>query len=205
MEEKVYFDNGSGTNLCGMLYEGKGGTAVIIAHGHTESKDSKTSRTLSSYLIDKGVACLRLDLYGHGESGGRLDDFSIAEGTEDIRQAVTLLRSRGYERFILFGRSRGGVCILRASGSADSCVMVCPGSKDENYEELYSIAEGIRIPCLIVQGSADELVEADLNRRLSSIMGCSYEEIEGADHAFSEPLHFYQMIDIVTRYILEIR
>ncbi len=206
MEEKVYFDNGSGIKLCGML-SGSGKIAVILSHGHMSSKDSKTYVDLSNFLIERDIPVLRFDFYGHGESEGNLGDFSIKEGVQDILSAIRFLKSIGYEKFIIMGLSRGGICSLRASAKSEDVIaaaLVCPGSTTEDYEEVNKIAESIKIPVLIVHGGEDYHIPAETSIKLSTILeNCIYEEVEGAGHMFSDPVHHDQMIKLVSEFILE--
>ena len=206
-EEKVYFDNRSGNKLCGILSKGSGKTAVIVAHGHGSHKNSKTYIDLSKFFSEKNIPIFRFDFYGHGESEGNFSDFSIKEAVQDILSAINFLKSKGYEKFILMGKSRGGISVLRASAISDDVIaaaMACPGSRSENYEEVYEIAEKIKIPCLIVHGTKDEIIPIENSRRISSVLeNCTYVEIKDSDHNFSDPSHYNQMLKLVSEFILE--
>jgi dipeptidyl aminopeptidase/acylaminoacyl peptidase len=96
---------------------------------------------------------------------------------------------------------------LRASAKSDDVIaaaMACPGSRSENYEEVYEIAKNIKIPCLIVHGTKDETIPIETSRKISSILeDCIYVEIKEADHPFSAPSHYKQMFDLVSEFILK--
>ncbi|MGB6162732.1 MAG: alpha/beta fold hydrolase [Pseudonocardiaceae bacterium] len=72
---------------------------------------------LAAGLAEAGVASLRFDLRGHGESEGRQEDLTLAGVLGDIRAAVTLVRSEAStQRVALLGTSfSGGICAYYAA------------------------------------------------------------------------------------------
>jgi len=210
MEEKIFFNNSKGDKLCGILSNPTGNKQkpiIIFCHGFTSSKDSRSYLRLEEVLNKKDISIFRFDFYGHGESEGSLEDFTIQEGVQDILSAIKCLKSKGYETYIVMGKSRGGVCALRATAKSKDVIaiaMVCPGSKSENYEELYKIAEGIKIPTLIVHGNKDESVPIEKSKKLTNLIKNSKLEIvKGADHNYSNPEHFEKMIKLISEFIIK--
>ena len=66
------------------------------------------------------------------------------------------------------------------------------------------VACEILAPTLIVHGDADEDVPASQSIRLSQqISECDLEIMEGADHRFSDPDHFHDMIKFVLEFVVE--
>ncbi|MCA9243999.1 MAG: hypothetical protein KDA32_08605, partial [Phycisphaerales bacterium] len=47
---------------------------ALFAHCFTCSKDSKAAYRISRALADRGIAVLRFDFTGHGESEGEFED-----------------------------------------------------------------------------------------------------------------------------------
>jgi alpha-beta hydrolase superfamily lysophospholipase len=87
--------------------------AVVLLHGGgvTREEGGFFAR-LAAGLADAGIASLRFDLRGHGESEGRQEDLTLAGILADIRAAVALASSRvGTNWVALLGTSfSGGIC-----------------------------------------------------------------------------------------------
>jgi uncharacterized protein len=91
---------------------------VVLVHGGGVTRDEGGFFTrLAAGLVDAGVASLRFDLRGHGESEGRQKDLTLVTILNDIRVALTLLRElTGTARLSLLGASfSGGVCAYYAA------------------------------------------------------------------------------------------
>lgn len=93
---------------------------VIGCHGLLSDRRSPKQIALAEACTAQGMAFLRLDHRGCGESTGRLEEVtSLAARASDVRHALRLLESRPDlgARFGLFGSSMGGaVCLEVASG-----------------------------------------------------------------------------------------
>lgn len=82
-------------------------------------------------LAEAGVAALRFDLRGHGESGGKQEDLTLAAVLNDIHVAIEELHARtGATRTSLIGQSfGGGICAYYAAKRPDDVerlVLLCP-------------------------------------------------------------------------------
>lgn len=102
---------------------------AIYAHGFTSNKNTDTALRLEEALNSAGIALLRFDFFGHGESDGKFEDITLSEGTDDILSAIKYLKARDYERIGLIGSSFGGNCsILAAANSKDlfALALKCP-------------------------------------------------------------------------------
>ncbi len=122
--EKINFLNRNGLKLTGYLDlpSGKNPKAyAIFAHCFTCSKDLKAIANIDETLADAGIASLRFDFTGIGESEG---DFSTSNYTgyiEDIISSAEFL-SKNYEPpKLLVGHSLGG-CIAIESVSKISSI-----------------------------------------------------------------------------------
>lgn len=91
-----------------------GGVAVIPGHGH--SKDETMG--LLARLTEAGMAALAIDLRGHGEHAGQLDERVL----DDVEAAVNLIRRYGPAAVV--GHSLGGRLALMST--ADVVVAVSP-------------------------------------------------------------------------------
>ncbi len=106
--------------------------ALVLVHGGgvTREEGGFFSR-LAAGLGEAGVASLRFDLRGHGESEGRQEELTLATILNDIRVALAHVRdATGACRLSLLGASfTGGVCAYYAArrpGELDRLVLLNP-------------------------------------------------------------------------------
>ncbi len=128
MEEKVFFNNGKGDQLSGILSNptnSKEKPIFILCHGFATSKESYSIIKLEQLLNQNNISTFRFDFFGHGESEGKFEDITISEGVDDALQAIHYLKTQGYSKIGLFGSSFGGmVSIMTASKSKDLYLLV---------------------------------------------------------------------------------
>ncbi len=136
--ERLFFDNGRGVRLCGVLeMPAPDAPIVILSHGFASSKDSGTYTTIAPALATAGIGSFRFDFYGHGESGGEFSKITLTEGVEDVKAAYAYLKTRFPSSPLgLLGSSFGGACSFYAAASLDvkGCVLLCPAIL---YKERY--------------------------------------------------------------------
>ncbi len=90
---------------------------VIGSHGLEGSKDSAKQKELAKALPEKGIAFLRFDHRGCGESDGTFEnDTSLEKRTADMINAVEYVLSSDLfnEKIALFGSSLGGSTCIAA-------------------------------------------------------------------------------------------
>ncbi len=103
--------------------------AVVVAHGFGGAKESHTE--FAEFLAARGFAALTVDLRGHGESGGSLDDHVL----EDLGAALDLLSAHPAvdpTRLVLRGSSLGGNLVVHAAvrfPRARAVIAVCPATE----------------------------------------------------------------------------
>ncbi|GAB4385487.1 bifunctional alpha/beta hydrolase/OsmC family protein [Albidovulum sp.] len=117
--ERLSFKGTSGTELAARLDlpEGQPLAAAIFAHCFTCSKDSLAARRISARLAACGLAVLRFDFAGLGQSEGDFAATGFMSNVEDIVAAAQALEARGLAPQLLIGHSLGGAAVLRAAGS----------------------------------------------------------------------------------------
>lgn len=98
---------------------------------------------LARSLAKAGVASLRVDQSGIGDSATRADNLPAQEvPIQEINDAMEELESRGFRRFILFGICSGAMNAIRAANGNPKIaglVLVNTGS-DDGYAEVDSQA-----------------------------------------------------------------
>lgn len=101
-----------GLRLAGTLVspDQQTGSAVVLVHGGGVTREEGGFFTrLAAGLGEAGVASLRYDLRGHGESEGNQQDAPLTAHLNDIRVALASLReTAGAGRVSLLGASFGG-------------------------------------------------------------------------------------------------
>lgn len=123
MEKKLFFNHPAGVKLCGVLNDVNSDhntPVIIVVHGFTSSKDSKSYIQLLENLANAGIATFRIDLYGHGESGGEFRKITISKGRDSILAAIDYLKSLGYSKIGLLGSSFGGISAIMATAQSDN-------------------------------------------------------------------------------------
>ncbi len=83
---------------------------AIICHGFTGNKNEKLMRTIADSLETRGIASIRFDFNGHGESYGRQQEMTVPRETEDAAQVFAYARALPYVgKIAIVGHSQGGV------------------------------------------------------------------------------------------------
>lgn len=118
-EEKVIFYNKKNQKLVGLLSlpENKRPPIVIIIHGFKGTKEYYTFVNNSvKPLTDAGIAVLRIDCRGSGESDLEFKDMSIKSESEDVLTAIDYVKTLDIDskRISLIGISMGASAIILA-------------------------------------------------------------------------------------------
>lgn len=85
---------------------------ALFAHCFTCSKDVLAAARISRALTDFGIAVLRFDFTGLGQSGGDFANTNFSSNIEDLIHAADYLRARFAAPSILIGHSLGGAAVL---------------------------------------------------------------------------------------------
>lgn len=137
--EKVYFKNSKGNNFCGILSNptlGKEKPIIILCHGFSSSKDSRTYKKLEEMLNNHQISTFRFDFFGHGESEGKFEDITISEAVDDILNAISFLKKQGYSKIGLIGSSFGGISSIMAASKTKDLFVLALKSPVSNYKEI---------------------------------------------------------------------
>jgi pimeloyl-ACP methyl ester carboxylesterase len=111
-EDRVAFRSSDGLRLFGTLAAPRqpaAGAAVLVHGGGVTREEGGFFTRLAAALAAAGIASLRFDFRGHGESEGRQKDLTICGVANDISAAVEEVRSQtGTAAAHLVGASFGG-------------------------------------------------------------------------------------------------
>lgn len=111
--------------------EKEGDRIVLLCHGFMSTKESSTNRKLTGRLLPRGIATVRFDFFGHGESDGPFEKMTLGRC---LAQAEGLLRwceENGYVRIGLVGSSFGGLVAIHLAANHPEILAVglkCPVS-----------------------------------------------------------------------------
>ena len=89
---------------------------VIQLHGFTGRKDGPHHVAAAEAMREAGVATLRFDLYGHGESGGEFRKHTLYKWISNTMAVIDFAREQGYRELYLAGHSQGGLVAALVAG-----------------------------------------------------------------------------------------
>jgi alpha/beta superfamily hydrolase len=225
--ENVTFES-EGQKIAGTLHlpEKKNSPCVIASHGLLSSKDSEKYVALGERFSQEGIAMLRFDFRGIGESEGRMEDDTISRRIMDLGSAIEWIRSHKDvgKRIGLLGSSLGGYVSLIKASMEEKIRAVVIWATPFHLDDLRSNkgTEGHPLPeeaffedlpkhrllpllprvsnCLVIHGEKDELVPVDQAWEIFHSLGAPKEIriLEGADHRLTDPAHRSHAIELST-------
>jgi len=223
--EKVSFLS-DGERISGILHLPEKGNlpCVIASHGLLSSKDSEKYIALGERLSQEGIAMLRFDFRGIGESEGMLKDDTVSRRVVDLGSAINFIRSySGIGGQVgLIGSSLGGfVSLIKASMEKEIRAIVIwatpfhmddlgSNKQEEDYplpgEAFFEDLPKHRLlpllpkvsNCLVIHGEEDELVPLKQAWEIFHYLSLPKEihVIGGADHRLMNPEHRQRAIDL---------
>lgn len=131
-EQRVEFMAKGGTRIRGILALPSAAKAsVVLAHGITvEKNEDGFYSDLAAVLADDGLASLRFDFRGHGESDGDPEDMTIEGEIADLHAAVRFLAPAASTRLPIvatsFGASVAVLFAARHPSRVASLSLLCP-------------------------------------------------------------------------------
>ena len=115
---KLQFENKSGERLSAKLelpLEQKPKAFALFAHCFTCNKNLVAVTNISRALTASGVAILRFDFTGLGESEGEFSDTNFSSNVDDLVQGANYLADHYQPPQIIIGHSLGGAAVLQAA------------------------------------------------------------------------------------------
>lgn len=113
MRKKVKFISGE-HRLSGLLESPESGVKfyALFAHCFTCGKDIAAASRISRALVQKGIAVLRFDFTGLGNSDGDFANSNFSSNIQDLIAAADFLRTEYQAPRLLIGHSLGGAAVL---------------------------------------------------------------------------------------------
>jgi len=218
---KENFVRFGGYGLAGVLHSPneKTSACIITCHGLYSSKDSEKYVSIGHKFCGEGLAVLRFDFRGCGESGGLFEETSLAGRIEDLKSALDFVEEQGYESIGVMGSSLGGtVAVLTAVKDKRVKALVAwatPCYLDELFREgllegfeklkqdvsKYDVIKAVKevhCPILIVHGSLDQQVPLSHAKVLyeNANQPNDIQIIESADHRLTDPVHREKAVEL---------
>ena len=131
MEKKIFVDGEFG-KVCFVLNDtGNKDEIVIIIHGFTSQKNSRSVKSAAKILNNLGISSIRVDLDNVGESELDIYDASVTNYIKQIEAVAKYVKGKGFEKISLVGGSFGGVVAIGYEikhNDIKRMVLRCPGS-----------------------------------------------------------------------------
>ncbi len=116
--EKVSFSNSQGEQLSARLEFPSGQEAhnyAVFAHCFTCDKNLTAVKNIARALNNKGIAVLRFDFTGLGESEGEFEETNFSSNVADLVCAADFLEENYKAPSLLIGHSLGGAAVIFAA------------------------------------------------------------------------------------------
>lgn len=157
--KKVSFSNSDGHQLSGILdfpVLGKPKAYALFAHCFTCSKNLKAVANISRALTSQGIAVMRFDFTGLGQSEGEFSESNFSSNLSDLESACIFLTSEYDAPQIMVGHSLGGTAVLYASMNMKNVrAVVTIGSPSEAKHVRHLIGDN--------EADFDKKSEAEVN------------------------------------------
>ena len=125
MRDKVEFPS-QDVMLAGLLERPPGEVRAyaLFAHCFTCGKDIAAASRISRALIQEGIAVLRFDFTGLGNSDGDFANTNFSSNLDDLKAAADFLRKEYDAPQLLIGHSLGGAAVLAIANEIPECSAV---------------------------------------------------------------------------------
>ncbi len=130
---------------------------AVFAHCFTCSKNIKAAVTISRALAQKGIATLRFDFTGLGESQGDFADTNFSSNVQDLVSVARYLETHFQAPQLLIGHSLGGAAVLQTSRQLPSIKAVVTIGAPSEPSHVNKLLTGYKDE-IIQKGEAEVLL-----------------------------------------------
>ncbi|GGD33125.1 bifunctional alpha/beta hydrolase/OsmC family protein [Sinisalibacter lacisalsi] len=182
--ESFTFTGHDGGELAGRLDlpEGPVRATALFAHCFTCSKNILPARRIAARLTEAGLAVLRFDFTGLGQSEGEFADTTFASNIGDLHAAAEALAARGMAPSLMIGHSLGGTAVLKAAAALDGIkAVVTLGSPAAPNHVTHNFARRLE------EIERNGVAEVDLGGRKFNISKAFLDDIQ--EHDLTAAIH----------------
>ena len=150
---------------------------ALFAHCFTCSKDIAAASRIARALRAEGVAVVRFDFTGLGNSEGDFANTNFSSNVEDLVAAANYMREAHQAPALLIGHSLGGAAVLAAASQIPECrAIVTIGAPADPAHVQHLLA------CAVDTIERDGHAEVDLGGRTFTIKKQFLDDLKGQTH-----------------------
>ncbi|MGA2226039.1 MAG: bifunctional alpha/beta hydrolase/OsmC family protein [Syntrophobacteraceae bacterium] len=153
--QKLYFKNPDGKRLAARLdlpLDEKPTAFAIFAHCFTCTKNLNAVVNIDRALSMNGIAVLRFDFTGLGESEGDFSETNFSTNVADLIAASDFLKEAYEAPRLLIGHSLGGAAVIQAAEKIPSAEAVSTIAAPSQIHGLFPFIDGPRLEKLEKDG-----------------------------------------------------
>ena len=132
---------------------------ALFAHCFTCGKDILAASRISRRLVSQGVAVLRFDFTGLGNSSGEFADTNFSSNIQDLVEAAEWLRTNYEAPSIIIGHSLGGTAILAAAHQLPYAKAFVTIGSPSDPRHIFKLIGAQSMEDIAKSGSADVTLE----------------------------------------------
>jgi putative redox protein len=143
--QKLYFKNPDGKRLAARLdlpLDEKPTAFAVFAHCFTCTKNFNAVVNINRALARHGIAVLRFDFTGLGESEGDFSETSFSTNVADLIAAADFLKDAYEPPRLLIGHSLGGAAVIQAAQGIPSAEAVSTIAAPAELKGLFRFIDG---------------------------------------------------------------
>lgn len=190
--QRLSFPNPDGKRLAARLdlpVDEKPKAFAIFAHCFTCSKSLNAVVNINRALARQGIAVLRFDFTGLGESEGDFSETNFSTNVADLVAAAEFLRDNFEAPTLLVGHSLGGAAVLQAAGRIASVLAVATiGAPADPSSVIGRLGDSSRE---ILEKDGEAVINIsgrDFRLRKQFIDDLEQNRMEGTIHSLRKPL-----------------
>ena len=142
--ERITFQGSLGETLAARLDLPRGTPRAyaLFAHCFSCSKDIFAASRIAGQLAENGIAVLRFDFTGLGNSDGDFANTDFSSNVDDLLAAANFMRREYEAPSLIIGHSLGGSAVIMAAGDVPECkAVVSIGAPSDPQHVTHNFAE----------------------------------------------------------------